>query len=196
MDKITDKNKDRAIEILIRTFKTNPGALSVIKKDQYFEARLFEFCSFCINIAILKHGAYIASDQKGVALIFNRKEKVAIIPLLSIYLRLGSKCVGWGRAIPILWKQIIIQSKRPKIEYLHFWILAVEGDRSGLRTVFELRDFTYGLSKSMGVPIIAETRLIRNRNLYERYGFKCYNTWQPKSEENPVWFLIRHPSID
>ena len=61
---------------------------------------------------------------------------------------------------------------------------------------FDIFLVTYGLSKSMGVPIIAETRLIRNRNLYERYGFKCYNTWQPKSEENPVWFLIRHPSID
>ena len=196
MDKITDKNKEIAIEILVKALKNNPGALSVIKKDQKIETRLREFCRFCIDISILKQGAYITSDQKGVALVFNRKEKVAIVPLLSIYLRLGSKCIGWGRVIPILWRQSIIKSKRPKTEYLHFWILAVKDNTFGLRTIIEIRDFTFGLSKSMGVPIIAETRLKRNRIMYERYGFKCYKTWQPKSEENPVWFLIRNPTID
>ena len=75
MDKITDKNKEIGIEILVKSLKNNPGALSVIKKDRNIETRLREFCRFCVDLAILKQGAYITSDQKGVALVFNRKEK-------------------------------------------------------------------------------------------------------------------------
>jgi hypothetical protein len=92
-----------------------------------------------------------------------------------------------------LWKESIIQSKRPKKEYLHFWMLAVEDNTYGMRTVIEIRDYCYAMSASLNIPIFAETRIARNKKVYERYGFRCYDTWEPKSEENEVWFLIRKP---
>ncbi|GLR19882.1 hypothetical protein GCM10007940_44980 [Portibacter lacus] len=145
-------------------------------------------------MAMKKEGAYITSDQKGVALLFNSKQKVPLLSMLSSYIRLGTRCIGWDRALPILWKENIIQTKRPKTEYLHFWMLGVEDNTFGLRTIIEIRDYAYGLADSLRLPIIAETRLEKNRKVYMRYGFRIYNTWKPKSEANEVSFLIRDPN--
>ena len=196
MNKITDKTRARSIEILVNSFKANPGALRIIKRDRKFDQRLYELCYFCINIAMQKDGAYITSDQKGIALIFNSKRKIPLIPMLSAYVRLGTRCIGWDRAIPILWKEKIMQSKRLKQEYLHFWMLGIEDNSFGLRTIIEIRDFAYAMSEALNVPIIAETRLEQNRKVYERYGFKCYDTWKSKSETNEVSFLMRDPKKD
>jgi hypothetical protein len=191
MEAITQNTKELALNVLYQSFKDVPGALWVVKKDQYIQQRIEALCRFCLNTSMLKDGAYISSDLNGVALLFDSRKKLKVIPWLMSYIRLGNECIGWNRAISIIRREYTIQKKRPKTPYLYFWMIAVNENKFGLETIIELRDFAYHLSRQKKLPIYAETTSLRNKNLYLRYGFEVYHTWVVAKQKLTIWFLRR-----
>lgn len=194
MDAINYSNKQRAIEILVNAFATVPGALWVVKKDNKIKERIKVLCEFCLETSRQKDGAFISSDKKGVALIFDSRKKQNPISWLLGYVKLGNKCIGWSRAWSIIKREHTIQSKRPKNAHLYFWMLAVEDNSNGVQTIIELRDFAYELSNKTGLPIYAETTSKRNKLMYQRYGFEVYDTWEIPQQNLMMWFMKREAS--
>ncbi|MDA8885991.1 hypothetical protein N8368_02435 [Bacteroidia bacterium] len=193
MQQVTEATKKTALRILVSSFGDNPGALWVIKKKGNLRKRLAVLCLFCLEVSMQKQGAYLTTDNNGVALIFKNTARQNPFKWIWGYIQLGNKCIGWDRAYSIIRRERTIQGKRPKREHLYFWMLAVENNSFGLSTIIEIRDFTYQLSQKYNLPIYAETSLPKNRLMYERYGFKVYDTWIIEKEEITLWFLAREP---
>lgn len=191
MNPLSNTSKERAIQVLTGAFRDIPGALWILKKDKQIQERLKVLCHFCVSVAMQKQGAYLSSDNKGVALIFKSGLKLAPLKSLLGYIRLGSFCIGWSRAWEIIQREKQIVSRRPKEEHLYFWMLAVEDHTNGLNTIIEMRNFVYGLSSDLKLPIFAETTVEKNLVLYRRYGFEVYDTWDTGKQGIKVWFIRR-----
>ena len=191
MRAVDNTSKPRALEILVKAFSTVPGALWVVKKDTKIEHRILVLCEFCLSTSMQKQGAFISSDNKGVALIFDSRKKQNPLNWLLGYIKLGNYCIGWDRAWSIIQRERTIQSKRPKSPHLYFWMLAVEDNTQGVQTIIELRDYAYKLSEKSGLPIYAETTSKRNLLMYQRYGFEVYDTWEVTNQNIIIWFLKR-----
>lgn len=191
MRSIDSTTKQRAVDILVRSFSAVPGALWVVKKDHKISSRIRALCTFCLETSLQKEGAFITSDDKGVALIFDSRKKQDMLPWLIGYIRLGNRCIGWERAWSIIVRERTIQQKRPISPHLYFWMLAVEDNVNGIDTIIELRDFAYALSRVKGMPICIETTSERNRVMYQRYGFVVYDTWQIPEQNITMWFMKR-----
>ena len=43
------------------------------------------------------------------------------------------------------------------------------------------------------IPIYLETAVRRNKQVYERYGFKTYHYWEEKDENIQFWFMKWEP---
>ena len=78
-----------------------------------------------------------------------------------------------------------------KEEHLYFWFLGVE--KGGNKAVFEIKDQIFQWSEEKKLPILLETSVIRNRKVYERYGFEVYHTWDDSGNGNTLWFMRRMP---
>lgn len=191
MEAITADNKERAIRVLVTAFKDNPGAQWVIKKDHRLSERLEALCRFCVEVSLLKHGAYISSDLKGVALFYNCNKRVSLFPMIKHYLLMIHFCVGWRRAWYIYNRERTITKRRFQKEHIYFWMLGVEDHTNGVSTVVEMRDFAFRYSRELQLPLVAETTSSKNVVLYQRFGFRIYDEWVVKEQNLTVWFMTR-----
>lgn len=192
MKQINPANQKIALEILNTAFQNNPGVLWVVKNDSNQYKRITELCKYCLTVSIEKKGAYISSNKKGVALIFESPKKQKLYSFLTGYYRLGQYCIGWSRAIKIIRRERKIQQIRPNTKHLYFWMLGVKDRTYGLDTIKEIRDFTYALSYSKKLPIYAETTDVNILNLYLRYGFTIYDKWETGDNGVIVYFIQRN----
>jgi hypothetical protein len=138
-----------------------------------------------------KDGAFMTSDSKGVVLIFQNTAKQKPIQWLSGYLTLGARCIGWSRAWSIIQREREIVSRRPKLKHLYLWMMGIEDNERGLKTIIEIRNFIFDYSKKLRLPIYAETTVERNLLLYKRYGFEIYDEWEVPEKGLKVWFIKR-----
>lgn len=192
MKSVTKLTFSTTLSILTSAFRDNPGVIWVVKKDQRISARVQELCRFCLTTALQKEGAFITEDQKGAALLIKNWKKQPPWNWLIGYFRLGQHCIGWDRAITIIKRERIIQSKRPKQKHLYFWMLAVKDHTYGLETIKEIRDFVFEYSAKEQLPIYAETTMKSTLNLYLRYGFEIYDTWETGKNDIIVYFIRRN----
>jgi hypothetical protein len=72
-------------------------------------------------------------------------------------------------------------------------MLAVEDNANGIKTIQEIRDFAFHLSKQQQLPIYAETTTEATLKMYLRYGFQHYATWEAIPSKLKVYFLKREP---
>lgn len=189
MIKVDSNNKSLALQVLIASFRNNPGVLWVVKKDKHLEKRIAVLCNYCLTVAMEKDGAFITSDGKGVALIFKSWKKQHFMNWLLGYATLWRKCIGWNRPLAIIKREAEITKRRPKEEHLYFWMLGVEDRSKGLNPIKEIRDFVYEYSKKEKLPIFAETAAKNMLTLYNRYGFTVYDQWE--NDGLNVWFIKR-----
>ena len=61
------------------------------------------------------------------------------------------------------------------------------GDRAG----FELKNHIFQYSKQEQLPILLETSVERNKDIYERYGFYVYHEWMDSGGGQSLWFMRR-----
>jgi hypothetical protein len=191
MKSVSKENFTSALSILTTAFRENPGVLWVVKKDHKIASRVSVLCKFCLTVAKEKGGAFITHDDKGVALLIKSWKKQTPWNWLLGYVRLGQYCIGWTRALKIIKRERYIQSKRPKTKHLYFWMLAVKDHTYGLDTIKEIRDFVFDYSVREQLPIYAETTMKSTLNLYLRYGFEIYDTWETGENDIIVYFIRR-----
>lgn len=176
MLQIDSNFKSHAVNILSASFQGNPSVSSVVKKDEKISARIRVLCDFCVDVSMIKQGAYLTQDGKGVALLFESNRKIGLRNTIQLYWKLGNYCIGWSRAWSIIQRNKLINSKRPPEKHLYFWMLAVEDQKYGLETIKSIRDFAFKLSRDRKLSIYAETSTEKTLQLYLRYGFEVYDT--------------------
>ena len=183
--------EETAIRILAASFETNPGVRAFVKEDHRIKSRIFHLCTFCVRVARKKQGAFITSNRKGVALMFNSEHKLAKMDALRLYAFLGQYSVGWLRAMPMLKRERILKSYRSKEPAFYFWMLAVEDQSFGLETIIEIKEFVFLRSRANRLDIIAETISKRTLAMYLRYGFEVYHEYQ--DSKGLIIYFIRRP---
>lgn len=188
---IGQDDMNRAQHILTTTFKNNPGVLWVVKQDGRIQDRIAVLCKFCLSVAYQKKGAYISSDNNGVALLFKSDARQKPLAWLTGYIILGQHCIGWNRAWEIIQREREIIRRRPKNPYLYFWMLGAVKNEHGLQTIKEIKNFAFNLSKQMKLPIYAETTLPQMVKIYARYGFRKYDEWDTGKNGLKIYFISR-----
>jgi len=180
---VDEDSREIALSVLKKAFGNNPGVISIIKKPKNNsdkDERIEALCSFCLNVSIDKQGAFISSDNKGVALIFESNKKLGLRSFFINYFNFGQRCVGWLGAIGAVKRERQIRKRRPAQKHLYFWMLAVEDRTYGLDTIKEIRDFVFKISREKELDIYAETTVKGMLSLYLRYGFEIYDEWTAK----------------
>jgi len=193
--KATKTDKKLVIDIIAESFDKNPSVNWVIKNDTKRKKRIKELSKYSFETALMRNGAFISSDENGVALCYKYNEKGNLLADYWNQAKLAIKAVGLSRVIEVSRRESYIKKMRPNSgKYLYFWFLGVNNKGVGKGAAYEIKNFIFNKSKDEKLAIYLETSVEKNKLIYERFGFKTYHTWEDKSKNFELWFMKREPT--
>jgi len=189
--KITSSTKNKAVEIVCTAFKDIDAVTSVIKYDSKKDERVKVLFDFCVSVSMEKEGAFLTSDEMGVALLFKSWKKLSFASAVSNYFKLVHYGISWERAPQMILRELRLQKRRTKEKHLYFWLLGFDNSVKDLQRMIQIRDFCFSYAKEQQLPIAAETSSKGALKMYLRYGFKIYDEWKPSEDKPTLYFIIR-----
>ena len=190
----TKKDTKNAVEIISKSFQTNPSILWVIKQDHKQRSRTRALALYSFRIALLRRGAYLSDNGKGIALCYRSSSKRSLLAEYWNQVILVFRAIGIERVGIVLRRQAYIESIMPKnIEYLYFWFFGVEPGYNGRGGASEIKNALFEMSARENLPIYLETSVEKNRRVYERYGFEVYHSWKVENPDITLYFMRREP---
>ncbi len=186
---INKTNRNIAISIMQEAMGSNPNLSWMTGGNSN---RLINFYKFCLRLAMLYKGAYLNSDKKGIVLFYKRGASSSFfrqIKGLQIYTPFIFNAIKISKLFLICKLQNKIQKFTPKTPHLYCLIIAVKPNQKSTQTIIQLRDFLFQQSQKKKLPIYVQTSLMRNKILFEHYGFECYK--EIPNGNYKLWLLKR-----
>lgn len=194
MRKANKSDKKKFVNIIAESFDTNPSVNWVIKNDHKREKRIRAVAEYAFDTALIRDGAYISSDETGIALCYNINHKGNIILDYINQIKLIFSAIGINRIYEVLKREAYIKKIRPSTDFLYFWFFGVTEEGKGKGAAKELKDYIFNLSDKNELPIYLETSVKRNKAVYLRYNFELYHTWEVKERGIVLWLMRRYPN--
>lgn len=196
MRKCTPADRLIIIDIISESFNTNPSVNRVIKNDAKRVQRIKSLADYSFKTALAREGAFISSDEQGVALCYHYNlKKEGIVDYLH-QVQLVRKAIGFSRVWDIMKRDAYLKSKRPADgNYFYFWFLGITNKGKGGVAIRELKTYLYAESLRKNLPIYLETSVPKNKRVYERYGFETYHEWTDPKTGDIIWLMRRFPTL-
>lgn len=169
--------RKKAISIIQNTFSGNPAVDFTIGTKGLFQFRKKRLASFMFDFCNRRNGVFLSTNEKGVICFYQHHTKV--LPLITLWDEL---CVGFFAIGPFRLWRVLQRSKEVKkrhqkfSDFIHCWYLGVETPHRDMMTALELKNLLFEASEKSQLPILAETTILKNKRVYERIGFKTYDT--------------------
>lgn len=194
MRKCTKADRSKVIDIITASFDTNPSVNRVIKNDTKRKERIKALADYSFKTSLLRDGAFISSDEQGVALCYKYNIRKEGLKDYWNQLILVGKAIGIGRVCDIMKRDGYLKSKRPTDgNYLYFWFLGITDKGKGGIAIRELKQHLFTESEKGNLPIYLETSVPKNKRVYERYGFETYHEWTDPKTGDVIWLMRRMP---
>jgi hypothetical protein len=188
---ITAQRKDKAdsVRIIANTFDANPSVNIVIGDKGNKRKKIKRLAEFAFVKALNRKGAFLSDNKMGTALCFRSTEKSFSLSELYYEIRFAF-AIPVKKVFQTLKRESYLKKNRFEGPHLYFWFLGVQ--KWGGKAGFQMKDYLFQLSKSENLPIILETSVERNKDIYERFGFEVYHEWPDSGVGKPLWFMIRN----
>jgi len=182
--KKTDKAK--VVAILEKSFAENNTLLFLTREKN----RIRKIAEYAFDYAIRRKGVFLSDSENGVAICYeyNRKKKDLIDYFYE--LKLFFSALSLKRVHKILAHTKKIENSRPKDgNFLYFWFFGAKPESLKHNSAKELYLNILKLAKKKQLNIYAETTILKNKNVYERFGFEVYKQWFNPDTGFNVWFM-------
>lgn len=190
MTQATEKHRSTAVQIITKTFDANPSVNIVIGDGGNRKKKISRLADYAFTKALNRKGSFISSNEKGAALCFRSDEGKSTFKELLYEVRFALS-IPVKKVIQTLKRESYLKKHRYTDIHLYFWFLGVYRDGDG--AVYELKDYIFDWSDRDHLPILLETSVPRNRDIYLRYGFEIYHIWDDSGGGAPLWFMMRKP---
>ena len=191
MIQATEKQRPTAVQIITKTFDANPSVNIVIGDGGNRKRKIGRLADYAFTKALNREGSFISSNEKGAALCFRSDVGKSTLKEFLYEVRFALS-IPVKKVFQTLKRESYLKKHRYDGVHLYFWFLGVY--RDGDDAVYELKDYIFEWSDREKLPILLETSVPRNRDIYLRYGFEIYHTWDDSGGGAPLWFMMRKPS--
>lgn len=171
-------NKDQAIivEILCKAFKNDPHMNWLLAKSRN-PNKLKIMMSYLVQKTLKIGEIYLSNDKKAVALWKSNKQESISIESVKRNLKFLLE-IGLPSVIRILRNERFTHKQYPKRQsYIHLYLIGVLPECQGQGYASSLMNPVLEQTSKKTIPIYVETANASNVKIYERKGFKVYNTW-------------------
>ncbi len=184
------KKTDRAkvIAILEKSFAENNTLLFLTRK----RSQIRKVAAYAFDYAFRRKGVFLSDSENGVAICYEYHKKKKDLVDYFFEVKLFFNALSLKRLHKILAHTKKIENSRPKDDnFLYFWFFGSKPESLQQNSAKELYLNILKLAQQKQLNIYAETTILKNKNVYERFGFEVYKQWfNPDSGFN-VWFMRR-----
>jgi hypothetical protein len=186
----TEIERAIAVQVITETFDANPSVNIVIGDRGNRKKKISRLADYTFTKALNRKGAFISSNERGAALCFRSDIGKSTLKELFYEVRFALS-IPLKKVFQTLKRESYLKKHRYQGTHLYFWFLGVYSVGQG--AVYELKDHIFDWSDREQLPILLETSVPRNRDIYIRYGFEVYYTWEDSGGGAPLWFMMRKP---
>ncbi len=189
--KASFKDKAVVVDIITKTFDSNPSVNSVIGATGNRRKKIQRLAEFAFIKALNKNGAYLSNNKKGAALFYRADQNSFSLKEQFYELRFALTSIPIKNIFKVLKREAYFKKIRPQDgKFYYFWFLGVleNGNNAG----FELKNCIFEKANQDHLPIYLETSVYRNVTAYQRFGFEIYHEWQDVENGHTVWFMKKN----
>jgi len=196
-----DFDKDEIIGHVAILLEEIPTSLEIVKDDSKKKERFRYLAKHMVEKAINKDALLVSDNGRGIAIFFkmNGKSDGFWAELVSD-LKLAINVTGLTKGLKALKSQKFVRQQRPtEGEFLYCWFWGILPDARGNssdKTPYKMKDEMYRISKSLQLPIYAETRVRKVSIAYRRYGFEMVKEWEHPSGDTMYFLKYVPPTLD
>ncbi|MGB0839926.1 MAG: hypothetical protein ACPGXL_07290 [Chitinophagales bacterium] len=193
--------EDKKIINLLATAFQNNERMSVLlgkSRDDFFK-KVTHVISYSYFMVKKIGGIFISKDRNTYLLYYRKSQFYFSLKDCFNYLYLAFGTIGIKRLKKVYLREKNVKNTRQKEiqkrgdkDYLYVWFLAQRKEHQGLKGLVEAKRFIIQRAKTLDLPIYMETTEKRLVRLYERMGFKFYETQIEEESGLCVWFGRYH----
>ena len=170
-------DKDLVIQILTKSFESNPSVNFIIKQDNSKPQRIRTLMEYSFEICFRYGEVFISEDRTGCALVLLNK-KPTTFRSIWLDLKLILKGIGLRNLRDALDREARIKSIRPKNKMYYLWFLGVLPEHQKKGTGTKLLKEILIRSSEIRLPVYLETSVPNNLPWYKKHGFVVYDEMQ------------------
>lgn len=195
MRKALGKDRKKAVMILQRSFTDNP-TLKFMTRSKHKENQMAKVARFAFDVAIRRGGVFLSDNEKGIAICYEHILDKGDIVDLFLRIKLCLTAIPIKKWIRVFRHNNFVEHCKPKREnYLYFWFFGVEPDEKPRTSARDLLTNIFQMAIDQKKDIYAETTVLQNKIVYERFGFVVYKEWYNPNCDLMVWFLKKPYSL-
>jgi hypothetical protein len=188
MIRATYRDKPLVLDILTKSFDTNKSVNYVVRQDKKRDKRIRVLMEYSFESCWEFGEIYLTDNRNGAALILYPHKKRATMHSIIWDVRLALCSIGIERIPRVLKREKYIYSIRPKpLPCLYFWFLGMIPEFQGNGEINKLKDEILAMAEKKNLPVYLETSGEKQKNVYRKYGFELYHTWE--NSDHKLYFM-------
>ncbi|MFM7814317.1 MAG: hypothetical protein ACKO66_07345 [Flavobacteriales bacterium] len=189
----TSPSRNQAISLIQQTWRENPAVHFSIGRGWGFSFRSHELARFFVRFAERRNAMHFDSSGTGVIIFYPAHEHRRTWRDVADEFRLLLLAIGPFRAARVLRRKREIARHHAQFKtFLHCWYFGIAEQHRSLQRAAALRDKLFDSADRWQLPVLAETTIMRNRDVYARMGFEVYA--QCTVGQVTTYLLCRYPS--
>lgn len=179
--------------MLIRqTLQGNPAVHFSIGEGFGFSFRSHELARYLVRYAERRNAVHIDSKGLGVIFFYLGHEEQRTWRDQADELRLLLLAIGPFRVWRVLRRKKRMDRFHAQFKrFVHCSYMAIPSSDRSLPLAWELRSMLFQYADELQLPVLAETTMIRHKNVYLRMGFEVYAQLEVASIT--TYLLCRYP---
>lgn len=174
--KATRDDLEIVVNILSRTFKNDPHMNWLLEKCHNTE-KLKIMMTYLFYKTLSIGDIYLSKDEQAVALWKSEKKEVFSLDYLMRNLRFFIE-IGMTSILRILENERFTYRQYPKRKkYFHLYLIGVLPECQGKGYANRMLSPILDNNAKKSIPVYLETANVTNVKIYEKKGFKVYNSW-------------------
>ena len=163
--------KNRAVDILSKSFRDNQSVRYVVKNDSKLDKRINALMGYSYDMCSRFGEVLMSEDENGCALLL-WSDKKKTVPYWDAKLALNA--IGLNRVLKVLKRESMIKNQHPEEPFLYLWFIGVYPQYQKQGTGTKLLRKVVELSEKKDLPIYLETSMSQNLPWYEKHNFRIY----------------------
>ena len=164
------KNKERILELIYNSFKTNKSIKFMIGNDSKSDIRYRYLLEYSFKKAMLFGDVFINESKNCAAIVIDSRKKRFSLKSILLDIGLIINVIGLNNLNKVMKRESLLKDFHPKNDFIHLWYIGVDPEEQGkgigsimLKSIIE---------EYKDIDMYLETSNSDNYHFYKKNGFR------------------------
>jgi ribosomal protein S18 acetylase RimI-like enzyme len=174
--KVDSALKPVVLDLLVKSFDTNPSVNHVVRQDHKRQQRIRALMDYSYKVCSAFGEVWMSDDEQACALVLYPDKKRFMLNAVAWDIQLCLSCFGLTRVSVVLKRESDIKAFHPTEPFSYLWFIGVNPSVQHQGIGSNLLKEVIQQSENLKRPIYLETSVESNVAWYQKHGFEIFHT--------------------